>query len=171
MSSEATGRLRQSVEGHLGSRDVARVLYGAVVGLALVLALQAHPPGAAEMAVVLLGTALAMGLAELYGDFVGAEARLRRPIRRRELRTMAGESAAVVFGAGFPAVFFLAATVGLIDVPLAFTLSKWTGLGLICGYGFVAARMTGARVGTALLHAAAVGAIGGLLIGLKAVLH
>jgi hypothetical protein len=54
---------------------------------------------------------------------------------------------------------------------LAFTLSKWTGLGLICVYGFVAGRLSGSGVGGALLHAAAVGTIGGMLILLKALVH
>ena len=45
------------------------------------------------------------------------------------------------------------------------------GPGLICAYGFLAARLSGSSYATALLHAVAVGAIGGLLIALKAVLH
>ena len=171
MDVEKRSRLRETVERHLGSRDVARVVYGAVVGLALVVALQAHPPGAATTAGLLAGTAIAVGLAELYSEIVGTEARLRQPVRRREIRTMAGEAVAVVFGAGFPALFFVAAAVGLIEVPLAFTLSKWTGLGLICAYGFLAARLSGSSYVTALLHAVTVGAIGGLLIALKALLH
>ena len=51
------------------------------------------------------------------------------------------------------------------------TLSKWSGLGLIGGYGFLAARLAGSGVARSLVHAAAVGLVGGALIGLKAVLH
>jgi len=79
------------------------------------------------------------GLAELYAEVVSAEARTRRSVQRAELRDMADEAVAVVFGAGFPAIFFLLAALGLIERQLAFSLSKWSGLGLICGYGFVAA--------------------------------
>jgi hypothetical protein len=163
--------LRRALAAHLQSRDVTRVIYGAVIGLALVVALEAHPPAAGEAAAAVLGTAVAVGFAEIYSELVGAEARTHIPMRRAQVRAAAAEAAPVMFGAGFPAVFFLLAAVGTIDVALAFTLSKWTGLGLICLYGFVAGRLSGSGVGGAVLHAAAVGAIGGALIVLKAFLH
>lgn len=156
---------------HLESRDVTRVLYGAVIGLALVVALEAHPPTAGQTVAAILGTAAAVGLAEIYSELVGGEARTRRPVRTTHLRTAALDAAAVMFGAGFPALFFVLAAAGAFDVGLAFTLSKWTGLGLICSYGFVAGRLSGSSVGGAILHAAAVGAIGGVLIALKALVH
>jgi hypothetical protein len=150
---------------------VTRVIYGSVIGLAVIVALQAHPPTAGQTAAAVLGTALAVGLAEVYSEMIGIEARTRRPVRRAQLRVVALEALAVVFGAGFPAVFFVLAAAGAFDDDLAFKLSKWTGLGLICAYGYVAGRLSGSGVGRALLHAAAVGAIGGLLIGLKALVH
>jgi hypothetical protein len=150
---------------------VTRVIYGSVIGLAVVVALQAHPPTAGQSAAAVLGTALAVGLAEVYSEMIGIEARTRRPVRRAQLRAAALEALAVVFGAGFPAVFFVLAAAGAFDDELAFKLSKWTGLGLICAYGYVAGRLSGSGVGRALLHAATVGAIGGLLIGLKALVH
>ena len=163
--------LERRIESHLGSRDAARVIYGAIIGLALVIALEDHPPGAGQTAATLAGAALAVGLAEIYSELVGGEARTRRPVDRRQARALALEAVAVTFGAGFPAVFFILAAIGAIDTSLAFTLSKWTGLGLICGYGFLAGRLSGSGVGGALLHAAAVGAVGGTLIALKALVH
>jgi hypothetical protein len=155
----------------MGSRDVARILYGAIIGLALVVALQDHPPTAVATAATIIGTAVAVGLAEVYSQFVADEARERRRIRLGELCRPAGDALAVATGAGFPAVFFLLAGVHVIELDLAFTLAKWTGLGLICAYGFVAARLAGLRLGGACLHAAAIGAAGCVLIVLKALLH
>jgi hypothetical protein len=165
------GRLRRRIEGHLGSRDVARVIYGAIVGLALILALGKHPPSAGATAVLVAGTALAVGLAELYSEVISREASTRRPVTRADVRHMLGEVAAVVLGAGFPAIFFIVSAAGLIELDTAFTLAKWTGLGLICGYAFLAARLAGSSVGRAVLHMALLGAIAGALIALKAVLH
>lgn len=164
-------RLRALVEAHLGSHDVARTIYGAIIGLALLLALEAHPPTAAATAGLLLGTAMTVGLAELYGEIVGTEARLRRGIRRSDIVPMLRESIAVMAGAGFPALFFLIAAAGTIERSTAFTLAKWTGLGLICSYGYLAARLSGSGPLRACVHAAAVGALAGVLIALKALLH
>jgi hypothetical protein len=164
-------RLWQAIEAHLGSRDVARVIYGAILGLALVVALEQHPPTTAQTIAAIVATALAVGLAEMYSEFVGAEARERRRISRSELRIFAEDSLAVTFGAGFPVLFFILAAAGLFKLATAYTLAKWTGLGLICVYGFLAARLAGSRTAAALLHAAALGAIGGALIAVKALLH
>jgi hypothetical protein len=166
-----TGRLANAIESHLGSRDVARVIYGAIIGLALVVALETHPPAAGEVAVAVLATAVAVGLAEVYAAYVGTEAQTRRPVRRDHVRELATDAAAVSFGAGFPALFFVLAAAGAIETSLAFTLSKWTGLTLICAYGFLAARLAGAGIRAALLHAAAVGAIGGVLVTFKSLVH
>jgi hypothetical protein len=159
------------LDAHLGSRDVGRVIYGAIIGLALVVAVQDHPPSAGVEAAILIGTAIAVGLAELYSEIVSTEARTRRRLERGQLRMMAGDGLAVVFGASFPAIFFALAAAGAISTGTAFTLSKWSGLGLIGCYGFIAARLSGSGVVRSLLHAAAVGLVGGALIALKAVLH
>jgi hypothetical protein len=164
-------RLRATIEDHLGSRDVARVIYGSIIGLALVVALEAHPPAAGEVAATVTGAALAVGLAEAYSEIVGAEARTRRPVGRAGFRIFLTDAAAVTFGAAFPALFFVLAAAGAIDTDLAFTLSKWTGLGLISFYGFLAARLSGSGLGRALLHAGAVGGVAGALIAFKALVH
>jgi hypothetical protein len=163
--------LRRAIEAHLGSHDVARVIYGSIIGLALVVALQSHPPSAAKMTSFLVGTAVAVGLAEVYSEFVGTEARTRRPVDRTQVRELLADAGAVTFGAGFPARFFGLAAAGAIDTDVAFSLAKWSGLGLICAYGFLAARLAGAGWGGAFVHAALLGAIGGALIALKALLH
>jgi hypothetical protein len=165
------GKLRGALAAHLESRDVTRTIYGTVIGLALVVALASHPPTAGQSIAAIVGTALAVGLAEMYSELIGTEARERQPVHFPQVRAAARESAAVMFGAGFPALFFILAAAGVLGVGTAFTLSKWTGLGLICGYGFVAGRLSGSGVGGAILHAGAVGAIGGMLILLKALLH
>ncbi len=165
------GPLRRALAAHLESHDVSHVIYGSVIGLALVVALEAHPTTAGQTLAAIAGAAVAVALAEIYSELIGTEARTRRPVDAPQLRTATLDALAVMFGAGFPAVFFTLATLGAIDSSLAFTLAKWTGVGLICAYGFVAGRLSGSTPGRALLHAVAVGAIGAFLIGLKALVH
>jgi hypothetical protein len=164
-------RWRRALLDHLESPDVTRIIYGSVVGLAVVVALQVHPPTAAQAMGIVIGTGVAIGLAEVYAEIIGTETRTRRPVERRDLREMLRQGGAATFGAAFPAVFFALAAAGAFDIGLAFRLAKWTGLGLICGYGYLASRLAGQTVARAVVHAAAVGAIGGALIAFKALLH
>jgi hypothetical protein len=163
--------MRASIEQHLGSRQVGRVVYGSIIGLALVVAIESHPPEPGVMAIWLVGTALAVGLAEIYSEVVGAETRTRQPVTRHQVRHMIEDASAVGFGVAFPAVFFLLSALGLIEVERAFTVAKWSGLGLIGFYGFWAARFAGSSPRRALVKATLVALVGAGLIALKALVH
>jgi hypothetical protein len=161
----------RAIEAHLGSRQVSRVTYGAIIGLALIVALEEHPPSSRVVVGTLLGTAVAVGLAELYSDIVGIENRTRRHARCVELRHVAPEMAAVAFGISFPVVFFILAAAHAIEQETAFTIAKWSGVGLLGFYGFAAARLAGDGLSASALRGLAVGLIGAFLIALKALLH
>jgi hypothetical protein len=163
--------VRRGVEAHLGSRQVSRVVYGSIIGVALIVALQSHPPSAAVMIGWLAGTGIAVGLAELYSEVVGEETRTRHRVTRRRLRHMAEDATVVSFGIAFPVVFFLFPLAGIGSVETAFTIAKWSGLGLVGFYGFWAARLAGAPWHRAILYAVAVAAVDAVLIVLKAFLH
>jgi hypothetical protein len=170
-----TGRrvsgIRSFIASHLASRQVARVTYGAIIGLALVVALQAHPPATRIVIGSLIGTAVAVALAEVYAELLGGESHLRRRPTREEVREVLVDGFAVAIGVGFPAVFFILDAAGVIETDLAFNLAKWSGLGLIAVYGYWAARLSGSSARGATVQALVVAAIGAALILLKAVLH
>jgi hypothetical protein len=163
--------VRTAVEAHLGSRQVARVVYGAIIGLAFVVVIEAHPPRTGVVVGWLLGTAVAVALAELYSEVIGVETRERRRVGRAEVVEMLDDAGAVAFGVAFPDVFFILAALGVLQLDTAFAMAKWSGLGLIGFYGFWAARFAGAGVPRALLQGALVALVGGALIALKAFLH
>jgi hypothetical protein len=163
--------VRAILETHLGSRKVSRVVYGSIIGLTLVVALDDHPPAALAMAVWLLLSGVTVALAEVYSEVVGAETSQRHRVTRRQLAHMVDEAGAVAFGVGLPAVFFLVAAVGWIELDTAFDLAKWSGLGLTGFYGYWAARLAGTPVPRALVQAAMVAAVGGVIIVVKALLH
>jgi hypothetical protein len=171
IASEAHPPVRGAIEPHLGSRQVSRVIYGAIIGLAIVVGLQDHPPTPAVIAGTILATAVAVGLAELYSDVIGATIRSPGRMDGQRLRHIADDVAAVAFGVGFPAAFFVLAAAGAVQVGTAFALAKWSGLGLIGFYGFCAARLAGAKLAASLLQGLAVGTIGAALIAFKALVH
>lgn len=159
------------VEDHLRSNQVSRVIYGAIIGLALVVALEPNPPRPAVMIGTLVGTGVAVGLAELYSELVATEVRTRRRVDRARVGRVMTDVAAVVFGISFPAVFFLICVAGAIEIGTAFDLAEWSGLALIGFYGFCAARLAGTGLLGALAQATALALIGGFLIALKALIH
>lgn len=163
--------MRAAVEAHLGSRQVARVVYGAIIGLTLIVAVEDHPPGAAVLVAWLVLTGLTVALAEVYSEVIGIETSQRHRVTRYQIAHLLGQGWAVTLGVAFPAVFFLLAAVHVVALDTAFALAKWCGLGLIGFYAYWAARFAGAPVPRALAHAAAVAAIGGLVIAFKALVH
>jgi hypothetical protein len=160
-----------AIRAHLGSPQVARVVYGSIIGLALVVVLEAHPPDSGSVAVSLLATAVAVALAELYSDVLGGETRARRKLERAEIRHIALDASAVAFGIAFPAVFFVLAGLGVYEEETAFDVAKWSGLGLIGAYGYAAARLAGQGTAAALIKAMAMALIGAFLIAIKALVH
>ena len=163
--------MRATLESHLGSRQVARVVYGAIIGLTLIVAVEQSPPRAAVMAAWLGLTGVTVALAEVYSEVVGIETRERHRVTRQQFAHLLAQGWAVALGVAFPAVFFLLAAVEVLELDTAFTLARWTGLGLIGFYGYWAARFAGAPIPRALAQAAAVAAIGGLVIVFKALIH
>jgi hypothetical protein len=163
--------VRASLEAHLGSRQVARVVYGSIIGLALVVAIEAHPPKTGVVVGWVFGTAIAVALAEIYSEVIGLETRERHPVTRPQLMHMVDDGAAVAFGVAFPDVWFLLAAFGVIELHTAFTIAKWSGLALIGCYGYWAAQLAGASIPRALVRGGIVALVGGALIALKAVLH
>jgi len=163
--------MRGAIESHLGSAQVGRVIYGAIIGLAFIVALEKHPPASGVMVGLILATALAVALAEVYADIIATETRTHARVERARMLEIAKVSGAVAAGIGFPAIFFVLAVAGAIERDTAFTLAKWSGLGLIGLYGYFGGRLSGRSVPGSILHALALGLIGGFLIAFKALLH
>lgn len=163
--------VRESLEDHLGSHQVAHVVYGTILGLALVVVLGQHPPRASVVIVWILATAVAVALAELFSEVVDVETSERRRVTRHQLVGMLDAAAAVAVGVAFPAVYFVFAAIGLVELDTAFTIATWSGVGLIGLYGYMASRLAGLSVAASLVRAALVALIGAALVTLKVVVH
>src|SRR4051794_41919649 len=94
--------MRTSLEQHLGSRQVGRVVYGSIIGMALVVTLDSHPPTASVMTVWLVGTAVAGGLAEVYSGGGGGGTSMREPGRGGEVDPPGGGARGGGGGGGLP---------------------------------------------------------------------
>ena len=121
------------VLAHLRSGQVSKIVYGSIIGLALVLTLEAHPSTSGVAIGSLVATGLAVGLAELYSEVIGSHTKKGLGEEHAPIAEVVEETAAVIIGVAFPAVFFVGSAIGLWELDTAFQLAKWTGLGLIAG--------------------------------------
>jgi VIT1/CCC1 family predicted Fe2+/Mn2+ transporter len=161
----------EMLRAHLGSGQVSRVVYGSIIGLALVLALEAHPPALRFIIGSIWATAIAVAFAEFYSEWVGRATREGLGVESEPWRVSAADAAGVAFGILFPSIFFVIAAFGWMDVDTAFNFAQWTGLALIASYGYIAARLSGASPLKATLQATTVGLMAFALIVVKSLLH
>src|SRR4051794_38503078 len=78
--------------GHYAARSV----YGAILVLALLLALQQHPPEPFRAALLVAGTIVAVLAAEAYADLLGLDIDRGRPATKAERRDKLRELAVVM---------------------------------------------------------------------------
>jgi uncharacterized membrane protein len=167
----AQSDLRQAIAAHLGSRQVARVIYGAIIGLALLVVLEQHPPGTAwssrrwsrPASRSASPSSTARSWAPRRGPTTGSSA--------ATLAEFADDAVAVTFGVCFPRCSSCSRRSTRISTDTAFTIARWSGLGLIGFYGYAAGRLAGARPLACVVQALAVATIGGVLIAIKALIH
>ena len=132
------------IEEHLGSEQVSRVIYGAIIGMALVVVLEHQDPSpGGDPRARHRDRGSRSGWRRSTARCIGTQTRLRRRLERHHVRDMIEDVVAVFFGIVFPDVFFVIAAFGAIEIDAAFALAKWSGLGLIACYGFAAGRLSG----------------------------
>jgi hypothetical protein len=149
----------------------ARAVYGTIVALPVINALDDGSTAADELIVAVLGAAVAASLAETYADYLATVIRQRRHLSGAEIRQAATDSALGTLAALFTLVPFVLVELGWIEMQTAFDVAPWVGLGLIAGYSLFANRLAGLPTGRGLLTTAAMIAIGLTLIAIKSLTH
>ena len=184
MTTDETGfaerhpRLRRLLRPHLvpahGRSDghlAARGIYGAIVVLALLLAIKAHPPGPWVAAAMVAVSVFAVLAAEVYAELLGLEIDLGRVATRDERRAKLHELGPITLSAEAPVLVLVLSGLGLIDEDLAFDLAVIVTIALITVDGFLARRLAGRSLAASLRSAAVLGSLGVALALLKGLTH
>lgn len=131
-----------------------RLVYGAVVILATLLAVGvAGPTVIDEVGAILLAT-FAVVFAEFYSEVVGATIREGRSLTHAELAATAAELGTLVIAAVPPLVVTGGAAIGLYSPDIAIWVSVWLLVALLFAFGFAAGRVSGrSLVGSAVAAA------------------
>jgi positive regulator of sigma E activity len=155
--------------GSLAASHTPSGIYGTII-CASVMAAASEVDRTAEVAITVVVTVLVYWIAERWSHILAAGIRGRR-VSRREALHMLAEGWPMVQASYLPLVALLLAwmlgadTAAAVDIALAATALLLTGLGWIAAHR--GGRTGWAVVGSALLT----GALGVVLIGLKALLH
>jgi hypothetical protein len=162
-----TAERRRQVKGHYAARSI----YGSIVVLALLLALDSHPPSPLRAAGLVAGTVLAVLAAEAYAENLGAELDLGRRLTREERVQRFHELGAMTVSAEAPVAILLLAAVGVLDEETAFRLARWSTLALLLAGGYLARRVAGGTRLSAAWSGLLVFGLGVLVSVFKSLLH
>lgn len=149
-----------------------RIVYGAVVILAALLAVDSTKATYTTQIGATLLAAFAVLFAEVYSDVVGTMIRERRRLSHGELVAMTTELGSLVLAAVPPVVLTVLAAVGVMSLSTAETLSVWLLVALLFSLGFAAARMAGGSILGSAVGAAVLLGLGIAMVLFKvAVMH
>lgn len=132
-------KIASNIDGH----RVAKTIYGTIIILVVVVTLEDHPPSIAGTVATIILTGLGVALAEWYSDFIGRTITEKHMLNTFERRHIVKDVSAVMTGAWLPLPFVILAWIGFISLDLAIDLSKWTMVGVLLFYGYVASRLSG----------------------------
>jgi hypothetical protein len=146
----------------------ARLVYGAVVILAALLAIDTTDVDVAKQIGAVLLATFAVVFAELYSDIVGAMIRERRRLSHTELVSMAVQLSSLALAAIPPLAMSMLAWAGVVSVQTAGWVSAWILIGLLFAFGFAAARAAGASIVGSAVGAALLLGVGLAMVLFKA---
>jgi hypothetical protein len=146
-------------------------VYGSVIVLAVIIALDETSIAAREAIASVVGAAVATLLAEVYADYLGATIRAGRSPTRDERNRALSDASAGMVAAILPVIFFVLAALDVMSMDSAFEGAVWTGVGVVGFYAFVANRVAGFSISRSLIAGVGFAVLGGILVLVKAAVH
>lgn len=116
-------------------------IYGSLTVMAVIVAMEDHPPSPFRAAAQLFGVTLAIAVAKAYAEIVADTLNRGRKLNAEEAREILRKVSPVLFGAQAPTLVFLLSAFGLFSVETAFEVSKVLVLTLLFVYGLRVAQV------------------------------
>jgi hypothetical protein len=153
------------------AQRAARAVYGSIVALAVILVLEEASSEADEVIAAVIGSVIAATLAEQYAEYIGHVIRERRHLTGAEISQQVKDAAAGTVAAMAALFPFLLVEVDVIELPTAYDIAPWLGLGVIGGYSLLANREAGISRARNIVVTGLALAVGASLIAIKAITH
>jgi len=151
---------------------VARSIYGLLLVMTVLEAMEIHPPHAGWAGPeLLIGTLLAVALAEVYSDVFAGMFVQKKRLCRNDLGHLGREAAPLLIGLPLPVAVLVISALGLVGIHHAIDAAQIIAYGsqLICGWWM--ARNMGARQAARVAGGITMFAIAFALVALKAAFH
>jgi hypothetical protein len=133
----------ENITEHINGHRVAKTIYGTIIILVVIVVMEDHPPSIGATFATIVFTGLGVALAEWYSDFIGKTIEEHHILNTKERRRIVKDVSAVMTGAWLPMPFVILAWMNVIDLDLALDLAKWTMVGVLLFYGYIASRLSG----------------------------
>ena len=95
-------RITENINGH----RVSKTIYGTIIILVVILAMEDHPPSIAGTFATVIMTGLGVAIAEWYSDYIGKTIEEHHILNSAERRRIAKDISAVMTGAWFSITFY-----------------------------------------------------------------
>lgn len=168
--------LRTYLENKLDDRKyikkfVSKALYGTLLVMSLIVAIDDHYKSAGQVIISLLTTVLVFAISQFYSDVVAEKIVSKEKLTREKVRNIFYEIAPISIGSHTPTIIFLFALVGLISIEKAFFLAKVAGLGALFLYGFLIGKYSNRSKGKCYFSGAVNMLMGGIVVMFKTLIH
>ncbi len=151
------------IDGH----RVVKIIYGTIMILVVIIAIEEHPPSPAGTLGLVLMTNVGVALAEWYSDFIGSSIKEKRSLSLGDQQRIIHNVSGVLMGALLPAPFFILSWIGVIELETAFKWARWVLIGVLLFYGYVAARLSGRSHAFSIFFAVVASSIGIIVVLFK----
>jgi hypothetical protein len=139
---EATSGVRKPVKIRFFDYSFASMaIYGSIPVMAVIVAMEYHPPPPLSAAAKIFGVTLAIAVAKVYAELIADTLHRERKLNAAEWREILRKVSPVLFGAQSPTLVFLLSACGLFSVEVGIQISKVLVLVLLFVYGLRAAQV------------------------------
>ena len=133
--------------------------------------MEEHPPSAWRGAVILFGTTLAVAMLDTYTETVAGMLFQGRRLTHAEVHAIWHDVSPVMVGAQVPTLVLLLSALGFFSVERAITIAEVVCVLFLFGYGYRVGQLLHERWFQQLASGLLLVAIGGLIVGIKALVH
>lgn len=152
--------------------DLAGAIYGTILATAVVAAAsEKQSLGAWDMAVSVVATSLVFWLAHVYADVLARGLHRERHVSWRSVRAVAGNEWPMIEACVPVVIPLLLAAVGLFSRDTGVTLALIVGVAALVAWGVAVGRSRGLSTLGVAIAGVLNGAFGGVIVGLKVLVH